>query len=222
MNSKPVETVIYCLLWLSLLLAMVHASDEDSLQDFCVADMSKGRVKVNGFLCKAPKRVKPSDFLFKGLRNAASTNNTFGGTVTAGNVMTFPGLNTLGISINRVDFAVGGINPPHLHPRATEIVFLMEGTIVAAFVTTNNVLFSQRMQKGDVFVIPRGLVHFQQNVGNSSAVAITAFNSQLPGAQVLPSTLFGASPAISEDVLAKAFQISHEQVKEISSKFAPK
>ncbi|XP_057839000.1 germin-like protein subfamily 2 member 1 [Cryptomeria japonica] len=221
MNSKAEKAVINGLLWLSLLTAMVIASDPDLLQDFCVADVSKGAVKVNGFVCKDPKKVKPSDFLFKGLRKPGLTNNTFSGKVTSGNVQSFPGLNTLGISMNRVDLAPGGINPPHTHPRATEIVYLMKGTILAAFIGTDNVFYSQKMKKGDVFVIPRGLVHFQQNIGSSNAVAITAFNSQLPGAQVLPLTLFGSSPAIPEEVLAKAFQISKKEVKEISSKFTP-
>ncbi|GLJ20167.1 hypothetical protein SUGI_0366140 [Cryptomeria japonica] len=45
MNSKAEKAVINGLLWLSLLTAMVIASDPDLLQDFCVADVSKGAVK---------------------------------------------------------------------------------------------------------------------------------------------------------------------------------
>ena len=177
-------------------------------------------MKVNGFPCKDPKTVKASDFLFQGLRNPGSTYNMFGSLVTVGNVDNFGGVNTLGISMNRVDFAPGGVNPPHIHPRATEIVFVVEGTLLVGFISTNNTLFSQKLEKGDVFVFPKGLVHFQQNIGASSAMSITAFNSQLPGAQVLPFSLFGSTPPISGDVLAKAFQISNDAVKKISSKFA--
>jgi quercetin dioxygenase-like cupin family protein len=222
-NPKPVKGIILCLLWLFLVLVLTSASDPDLLQDFCVADnISAGSVKVNGFPCKDPKTVKATDFLFQGLRNEGSTNNMFGSLVTRANVETFPGLNTLGMSVNRVDFAPGGVNPPHFHPRATEIVFVMEGTILAGFITTNNTLFSQKLEKGDAFVVPRGLVHFQQNIGSVNAVVIAAFNSQLPGTQLLPLSLFGSSPPVPEDVLAKAFQISNKVVKEITSKFAPK
>lgn len=221
-NPKPVKTMILGLLCLSLALVLTGAYDPDLLQDFCVADdTSADTVKVNGFPCKAPKIVKASDFLFQGLRNQGSTNNMFGSIVTPANVEKFPGLNTLGISMNRLDFAPGGVNPPHFHPRATEIAFVVEGTILAGFITTNNTLFSQKLEKGDVFVFPRGLVHFQQNIGRSSAMTITAFNSQLPGAQVLPFSLFGSTPPVPEDVLAKAFQISEKAVKKLSSKFAP-
>ena len=146
----------------------------------------------------------------------------FGSLVTVGNVDNFGGVNTLGISMNRVDFAPGGVNPPHIHPRATEIVFVVEGTLLVGFISTHNTLFSQKLEKGDVFVFPKGLVHFQQNIGASSAMSITAFNSQLPGAQVLPFSLFGSTPPIPRDVLAKTFQISNQEVDKISSKLAPK
>jgi len=219
-NPKP---MILCLLCLFLALVLTGAYDPDLLQDFCVADdTSAESLRVNGFPCKDPKTVKDSDFLFQGLRNPGSTNNMFGSLITPANVEKFPGLNTLGISMNRVDLAPGGINPPHVHPRATELVFVIEGTIIAGFISTNNTLFSHKLEKGDIFVFPRGLVHFQQNIGPSPAVAITAFNSQLPGAQVLSVSLFGSNPPVPEDVLAKAFQISNRAVKKISSKFDPK
>lgn len=215
--------MILCLLWLSVALVLTGAYDPDLLQDFCVADdTSAESVKVNGFPCKDPKTVKDSDFLFQGLRNPGPPTNMFGSLITPANVEKFPGVNTLGISMNRVDLAPGGVNPPHVHPRATELVYVIEGTIIAGFITTNNTLFSHKLEKGDVFVFPRGLIHFQQNIGASAAVAITAFNSQLPGAQVLSVSLFGSNPPVPEDVLAKAFQISNKAVKKISSKFDSK
>lgn len=222
-NSKPVKVMILCLLCLSLALVLTGAYDPDLLQDFCVADdISSDSVRLNGFPCKDPKTVKGSDFLFRGLRNPGPPTNMFGSLITPANVEKFPGVNTLGISMNRVDFAPSGVNPPHVHPRATEIVYVIEGTIIAGFISTNNTLFSEKLEKGDVFVFPRGLVHFQQNIGSSPAVAITAFNSQLPGAQVLSVSLFGSNPPVPEGVLTKAFQIGHREVKKISSKFDPK
>eukprot|EP01018_Ginkgo_biloba_P015391 Gb_29791 [translate_table: standard] len=86
-----------------------------------------------------------SNFLLRGMVNGGSTNNIFSMNVTAGNVGSFPGLNTLGISMNRVNFTPGRVNPPHLHPHATEIVFMVEGTINIGFITTANVLFSQTL-----------------------------------------------------------------------------
>jgi hypothetical protein len=41
------------------------------------------------------------------------------------------------------------------------------------------------LNAGDVFLFPRGLIHFQQNTNaTGSAKAIAALNSQNPGTQV--------------------------------------
>nr|DAD47380.1 TPA_asm: hypothetical protein HUJ06_017317 [Nelumbo nucifera] len=48
--------------------------------------------------------------------------------------MQLPGLNTLGISLVRIDYAPYGLNPPHTHPRATEVlVFNVGHTDAVAF-----------------------------------------------------------------------------------------
>ena len=60
-------------------------------------------MKVNGFPCKDPKMVKASDFLFEGLRNKGSTNNTFGSLVKRANVENFGGVNTLFISSHSIN-----------------------------------------------------------------------------------------------------------------------
>ncbi|PHT43429.1 putative germin-like protein 2-3 [Capsicum baccatum] len=91
------------------------------MQDFCVADPASP-AKVNGLACKDPKSVSAEDFYFSGLHLAGNTSNTFGSKVTAVNVAQVPGLNTLGISLARLDYTPWGINPPHTHPRATEIL----------------------------------------------------------------------------------------------------
>ena len=51
-------------------ILMVHASDPDPLQDFCVADFSKDAPRVNGFPCKLRSSVTAADFVYSGLRSA--------------------------------------------------------------------------------------------------------------------------------------------------------
>ncbi|KAH9304014.1 hypothetical protein KI387_008418, partial [Taxus chinensis] len=197
---------------------VIMAADPDPLQDFCVADL-KSKVLVNGFPCRDPNAVSAQDFFFAGLRNAGNTNNPVGSNVTAANVNQIAGLNTLGISFVRIDYAVGGINPPHTHPRATEILFLLEGKLFVGFIDTNNKFFRITLEKGDVFVFPKALVHFQQNVGHENAVAIAGLSSQFPGVQVIANSLFGAYPPLPDSVLAKAFRISQKLVDYIQSQF---
>lgn len=177
-------------------------------------------VNVNGFPCMDASRVTANDFMFRGLDIAGDTSNMMGSNVTPANVMQIPGLNTLGISLARIDFAAPlGLNPPHTHPRATEILVVMEGTLSVGFITTANKLFTKTLKKGDVFVFPKGLVHFQQNVGYSNAVAIAALSSQLPGTQQVAQSLFGASPPVDASLLAKAFKIDAPLVQLLQRKF---
>ncbi|KAF3943153.1 hypothetical protein CMV_030257 [Castanea mollissima] len=210
----------------ALAFSFASASDPDPLQDFCVAlkdysEDSKSAIFVNGKFCKDPKLVKPEDFFFEGLNIPGNTDNKVGSNVTAVNVDTLPGLNTLGISIVRIDFAPYGENPPHTHPRGTEILVVLEGTLYVGFVTSNseNRLFTKTLNKGDVFVFPIGLIHFQLNVGKTNALAISGLSSQNPGVITIADAVFGSTPPINPDVLTKAFQLDKKVVEELQKKF---
>lgn len=187
------------------------------MHDFVIA------LRVNGFACKPTATVSEADFSYAGLATAGDTNSTVvGSKASAATMEKMPGLNTLGISMARVDYAPGGVNPPHTHSRATGIAFVLEGTLEVGFITTANKLISKTISAGEVFVFPRGLVHFQRNTGTTPAAALAAFNSQLPGTQSLALTLFTASPAVPEDVLEKAFQIGSNEVDKIKDGLHPK
>ncbi|XBJ07319.1 hypothetical protein VPH35_012866 [Triticum aestivum] len=196
------------------------ASDPGQLQDFCVADRTS-QVFVNGFACKDPKTAVAEDFFFSGLHMAGNTSNKQGSAVTAVNVAQIAGLNTLGISLVRVDYAPNGQNPPHIHPRATEILTVLEGSLYVGFVTSNpeNKLFAKILNKGDVFVFPQGLIHFQFNLGTNKAVAIAALSSKNPGVITVANAVLGSKPSISDDILAKAFQVDKNIVDNIQAQF---
>ncbi|GJN25284.1 hypothetical protein PR202_gb13091 [Eleusine coracana subsp. coracana] len=205
-----------------LALSCFHAiaSDPSPLQDFCVVD-KMSQVRVNGFPCKDAKDVVAEDFFFSGLQMAGNTTNKQGSAVTPVNIAQIAGLNTLGISLARIDYAPYGLNPPHTHPRATEILTVLEGSLYVGFVTSNpdNKLFTKVLNKGDVFVFPQGLVHFQFNYGTSKAVALAALSSQNPGVITVANAVFGSKPSISDDVLAKAFQVDKKTIDRIQAQF---
>ncbi|KAF0895762.1 hypothetical protein E2562_014369 [Oryza meyeriana var. granulata] len=131
----------------------VLASDPGLIQDFCVVDKTS-QVRVNGFPCKDAKDVVADDFFFSGLHMAGSTANKQGSNVTTVNVAQISGLNTMGVSLVRIDYAPNGLNPPHTHPRATEILTVLERSLYVSFVASNpeNRLFTKILNKGDVFV----------------------------------------------------------------------
>ena len=75
------------------------------------------------------------------------------------------------------------------------------------------------LQKGDVFVFPIGLIHYQRNVGNESAIVIAALSSQNPGVITIANAVFGSKPQIPSDILVKAFKVDNDVVNYIQSKF---
>ena len=177
-------------------------------------------VFVNGKLCKDPKVVKAQDF-FRHVE-AGNTSNPLGAQVSQVFVDQLPGLNTLGISMARIDFAPKGLNAPHTHPRGTEILIVVEGSLYVGFVSSNqdgNRLFTKVLNKGDVFVFPIGLIHFQLNVGYGNAVAIAALNSQNPGTITIANALFESTPSISSQVLTKAFQVDKSIIDYLQKQF---
>ncbi|KAM0948650.1 hypothetical protein DsansV1_C06g0061651 [Dioscorea sansibarensis] len=223
MATTPSQTFIIIAFFALLTSSLCFASDPSPLQDFCVADTGSN-VIVNGFVCKNPAIVKADDFFLSGLNKPGDTSNPVGSKVTQANVAQIPGLNTLGVSLVRIDYAPGGLNPPHTHPRATEILVVLKGTLYVGFVTSNpnNTLFSKILYEGDVFVFPQGLIHFQFNYGHSNVVAFAGLGSQNPGTITIANAVFGSKPPISDIVLAKAFQVSKEIIDELEAQFWPK
>ncbi|OWM71642.1 hypothetical protein CDL15_Pgr005830 [Punica granatum] len=150
------------------------------------------------------------------------TNNKLGSKVTPVTVDQIPGLNTLGISAARIDFAPYGLNPPHTHPRGTEFLIVVEGELYVGFVLSNqlgNRLITKVLKPGDVFVFPIGMIHFQLNVGKINAVAFAGLSSQNPGVITIANAVFGAKPPINPDVLIKAFQVDKKVIDYLQSQF---
>ncbi|XXG65869.1 hypothetical protein AAC387_Pa05g3469 [Persea americana] len=177
---------------------------------------------VNGFVCKNNKDVTAQDFFYEGLDKPGDTGNKQGVAVTTVNVDQIPGLNTLGISLVRIDYAPNGQNPPHTHPRGTEILTVIEGTLYVGFVLSNqldNKLITKTLNKGDVFVFPIGLIHFQANIGHTPAIAIAALSSQNAGVITIVDSVFGSKPPISDDILAKAFQVDNKVIDLLQAQF---
>jgi quercetin dioxygenase-like cupin family protein len=176
---------------------------------------------MNGKFCKDSKLVSANDFFFSGLNIPRDKSNPLGSTVTLLNMDKILGLNTLGISLARIDFAPYGLNPPHIHPRGTEILVVLEATLLVGFVTSNtdNRLFTKVLNAGDVFVFPIGLIHFQFNTGHTNVVAIFGLSSQNPGVITIANAVLGSNPPINPDVLAKAFQLDRNVINYLQKKF---
>ncbi|KAK8615963.1 hypothetical protein V6N13_017532 [Hibiscus sabdariffa] len=159
--------------------------DPDPLQDYCVAD-TKSSLYLNG----APSQPSSSFVLSLHHFGTSQTGRHEGEPIRLHSPATglFHRIRTLG-------------------PRRSP--FVSRGVILVGFVDTSNRLFSQRLEPGDSFVFPRGLIHFLYNTDpRKPALAVSGLNSQNPGAQIASRAAFVSSPPIPDVVLEKAFQIS--------------
>ena len=133
----------------------------------------------------------------------------------------FPALNGQSVSYAILQFPAGTPNPPHIHPHASELLFLFRGTLQVGFVDTTNKLFNQTLQTGDIFVFPKGLVYFQYNADTQiPALAISAFGSANAGTVSLPNTLF--TTGIDDNILAKSFKTDIATIQALQAGLAPK
>ncbi|KAH6812772.1 hypothetical protein C2S53_007875 [Perilla frutescens var. hirtella] len=215
-----VTMILFSFLALNFFCNIAFAFDPPPLQDFCVADLNSS-VRVNGLPCIDPEKVDADDFFYRGLNLPGNTSNPRGSSFTAVTVNQIPGLNTLGMVIARFDFEPNGFNLPHYHARATEVFTVLEGSMEVGFVTAlpNYRLYRKVLEKGDVYVVPVGLVHYQRNVGAGNVVALSALNSQKPGVTELPNVVFGTYPDIDTDYLASAYYLDRKIVEELQGKF---
>jgi len=89
-----------------------------------------------------------------------------------------------------------GINLPHLHPRATEINFIVEGEFQVGFFSENEGKFvGNTLNPGMVTVFPPGVIHFEWNMSCKKGIFVAAFNNQDPGVTTIASAFFGGLPA---------------------------
>ncbi|KAL2511078.1 Germin-like protein subfamily 2 member 4 [Abeliophyllum distichum] len=133
----------------------------------------------------------------------------------------FPALYGQSVSYAVLLYPAGSVNPVHTHPRSAELLFLAEGALEVGFVDTTNKLFTQTLQSGDLFVFPKGLVHFQYNAdAKVPALAFSAFGSANAGTVSLPNTLFNTS--IDDNVLALSFKTDLTTIQKLKAGLAPK
>ncbi|KAK2973931.1 hypothetical protein RJ640_001399 [Escallonia rubra] len=203
--------------FLILIFLHIHAvlaPDPEPLHDFCLPSTGHSSTFLP---CKNSSLAKVEDFIFSGIKGPGKFKAGFSAIPVTSTA--FPGLNTLGMSFVRADLDPGGINVPHFHPRATETAFVLDGKVYSGFVDSQNRVFAKVIEKGEVMVFPKGLVHFQMNVGKSRATILGSFNSQNPGSVKLPSAVFGSG--IEGAVLEKAFGLNSKEIGKMRKRYGP-
>ncbi|KAJ6458178.1 spherulin-1B precursor [Mycena sanguinolenta] len=130
-----------------------------------------------------------------------------GGSLLLATVDNFPMLTNLGISVGVSFVEPCGLNIPHLHPRANEMLTVVEGVLDAGFVQENGFDAEVHSTLGtyQATVFPMGSMHYQQNPTCSPAAFVAAFSSEDPGRSDI-ATSFWMLPS---DVVDAALGFPH-------------
>ncbi|ONI01329.1 hypothetical protein PRUPE_6G133200 [Prunus persica] len=176
---------------------------------------------ISDFLLPANGTVDANFFTYTGFRVLVGGSPPTAFKVLKATLAEFPALDGQSVSYAVLEFPSGTTNPPHTHPRSAELLFLIDGTLEVGFIDTKNNLFTQTLQAGDLFVFPKGLVHFQYNAdAQNPALAVSAFGSANAGTVSLPNTLF--TTGIDDNVLAISFKTDVATIQKLKAGLAPK
>ena len=218
--GMSVALVVVLLSCLIINGVLVISADPDPINDYCIADPTIKNSFINGLPCKNPASVTSADFHSSLFKAAPDTSNPLGIALGFAAGATFPALNTQGLTLVKIDYAKsGGFVPPHVHPRASEIIYVIAGEVEVGLIDTSGKFFNATLFPGDLFVFPRGLIHYQSSVPSCTSLSLSALNSQNPGLSLVASALFGSTPGIPDSILAKTLSITPAQVDDIKKAF---
>ncbi|KAF2115558.1 RmlC-like cupin domain-containing protein [Lophiotrema nucula] len=166
-------------------------------------------------------------FDFKSERPA----NQLGGVAKGANVDNFPILSGLGIATTLGFLEPCGMNTPHVHPRATEFLTLVEGSdLKFGYVLENglveagqNAEIAGTLQKFQGTVFPIGSIHYQFNDSPdcTPATFVAALNSDDPGTNQIAQGFFGLNPDIVNATLGFPKQIDGSNIAQFRKSIPP-
>ena len=112
-----------------------------------------------------------------------------------------------------------GISAIHYHPRAAEILYVIEGKeILTGFVEEDGgrSVFN-KISKGMLTLFPEGLIHFQQNLGCEPVLMASGFSNKDPGVIQVALNSF----KFPIEVIAGSYGMTEEYVEQIKAKGIP-
>ncbi|KAJ1289003.1 hypothetical protein BS78_02G132700 [Paspalum vaginatum] len=205
-NRVMISSLALVLLALSAPLAVV-AGDPDILTDYIVP------ANWN------PANITGEFFTYTGLSAALGAPVPENFTAVKASMAEFPALNGQSVSYALLSYPQGSVNPTHTHPRASELLLVIQGALSVGFVDTTGKLYTHDLATGDMFVFPKGTVHWQFNQAAQPAKALSAFGSAAAGLVSVPVTVFGT--AIDDNVLAKSFKTDVATVQKLKAALTP-
>jgi oxalate decarboxylase/phosphoglucose isomerase-like protein (cupin superfamily) len=120
------------------------------------------------------------------------------GAVINADVASFPALTGMGASIALLKLAPCGMLPPHLHPRATNLVTAISGNTTSYMISENGVATRKvELIPMRVTIFPQGSLHMMQNNGMTAFFThflIWETHPFLPS-EIITTTLYSCDPS---------------------------
>ncbi|XP_024517257.1 germin-like protein 1-3 [Selaginella moellendorffii] len=182
--------VMSMMILLVTLASFAGAADPDPLTDFASSTAE------NNFPYHYPKPQQQqspdsSKFVVRDVFKNGDVSNGPGGVRAGLSTKIFPAMDSQGLTYVHFNMTPCGVNLPHTHPRATEMLTMVSGgPLQVGFVDTEGKPHINVLHPGDVTIFPRGMLHFEVNVGTEQAFYISALNSQNPGTLTSGGALF--------------------------------
>lgn len=157
--------------------------------------------------------LEDNDFAFDFKNPDLKKTSGAGGYSISANIGNFAGLVESGLALTIGHTEPCGGNSPHTHPRASEVLLLLNGTLTSGFLTENGSRFVvHNMTEKSVMVFPKGSVHFQMNYNCEPVEWVAALSNEDPGTLQIAQRFF----SLSADVVGAALGgLSEEDVTRI-------
>ncbi|KAK9911309.1 hypothetical protein M0R45_035226 [Rubus argutus] len=177
------------------------ARDPDITSDFILPENYTGTT------------VDASFFTYTGFRGLLDqTPKTF--TATKASMDEFPALNGQGVSYAMLQFPPNTLFSPHTRLDSAGLMFVLTGSLEVGLIDSKDVLYKKKLYAGDMFVFPKGLIHYQYNADPQlPATAIAAFGSASSRSVSVPSSIFASG--IPDVILEKSFKTDINTIRKI-------
>jgi len=155
---------------------------------------------------------KNSDFVFD-FKTANATKGAGGRTVSA-NIANFPALFGGGLAMTLGFMNPCSLNSPHTHPRATEVLLSLNGTLQSGFFAENGARFVMNtIEPKTAAVFPKGSIHFQANLACQPAFFVATLSNEDPGTLQIAQNFFGLP---SEVIAASLGSLGVQEVQALA------
>ncbi|KAF1809222.1 RmlC-like cupin [Eremomyces bilateralis CBS 781.70] len=149
-----------------------------------------------------------------------------GGAVNLANTKNWPILAESGLAVTVGFLGPCGINTPHVHPRATELLTVASGSEVDfGYILENGLVdpgekseIAGKLGPLQATLFPMGSIHFEVNPTCDDATFISALNNDDPGVSQVAQNFFGLDGETIEAVLGFPEQFDGDRIEEFRSK----